>query len=106
MSGIIQPIMKKTPKKKAPFKEKISLTLEMNGAKQETSADSVMELLENIGIEPMKVKTLTKMTFGYQGRNFYRILRIPFMKMLILNDMRRLLLAKTANSALGISANK
>jgi hypothetical protein len=81
----------------------ISLSLKLNDKVKVFKTDNVLDTLRNLGEDPRFLKTLAVFTVEHNGHHFYRNLRIPFMRALLQNDMRRQLLAKQITLALGLS---
>lgn len=95
---------KSIQKKVVTEKEKpISISIKLNDSVQEIQTDNILQSLRELNIESMKVKTVSIFTITRENKTFHRILRIPLMRMLLANDVRRQIFAKTVNTALGIS---
>jgi hypothetical protein len=87
------------------YPETIVLTFTMNGATVTSTVENVLESLRELAksIEPQKIKTASIFHYEHDGKVFHRILKVLQMKMLVGNDMRRIMVAKVINNTLGLS---
>lgn len=84
--------------------EPITLTLKVNGETKIYHSDNVLILLRQLKDEfiPQEIKTMAQFTFEMEGKTFMRFLRVPFMKLLLGNDMRKKMMAKIINLTFGL----
>lgn len=83
----------------------ISFSFTLNGVTTSVMVRSVLEALKELSasISPRAIKTMGVFHVQYEDRIYHRILKVQPMKMLLGNESRRLMVAKTINNNLGIT---
>lgn len=98
---------KQTTKKirKVPKDLPITMSLKLNGEVTEVGIDNVFHSLRSLKdqIDPQKIKTVTIFSFSKDDKTYRRILRVGMMKMLLANDIRKMMMAKVVNITLGLT---
>lgn len=81
----------------------ITFILQVNGETTITSPTNVLQSLREISIPPTSIKTMSVFHFELNGKVYHRVLKIQQMKMLLGNNMRKIMTAKVINTTLGLS---
>lgn len=96
--------MKKVKTTKDAVKDTpITVTLTVNGIKNEVHTNDVLQTFRDFQLQPKSLKGAMRIEASYKGgKPFGIILNIPKTRTFCVNDVTRQLLAKRFNIALGI----
>ena len=88
-------------------KKEITFSLKIAGQDQLIQTDNVLETLRSLKtiLKPQLIKTVALMDISYNGKVWHRMFKIPMMRYLIQDDVRKMILAKNINQTLGLPLN-
>ncbi len=81
----------------------ITFSIKVAGQDQLFETDDVLTSLRALSFDVNKIKTMTVFEITYKGKTYTKFLKIPHMKMILMNDMRKQIFAKIINQSLGIT---